>query len=139
MIHGAINWVTQLWNETYFYRLESHSLSDPGTSIKRFDVQIQSDVNPFAFNGSVTYTSNTYTQKSIYTHRYRWVCGWSMDRWVGVWMGVSGWITCYDITTGSCLFALGLSLSAITQNRGNGGLRLAFSLSQQCFLMKRIS
>jgi len=71
---------------TYFYRLESHSLSDPGTSIKRFDVQIQSDVNPFAFNGSITYTSNTYTQKCMYTCKYRWVCRWSMDRWVGVWM-----------------------------------------------------
>lgn len=39
-------------------------------------------------------------------------------------------------TTGSCLVALGLSLSAIAQNEGKGGLRLAFSLSS-VFLMKR--
>lgn len=32
-------------------------------------------------------------------------------------------------TTGSCLVARGLSLSAIAQNEGKGGLRLAFSLS----------
>ena len=32
-------------------------------------------------------------------------------------------------TTGSCLVALGLSLSAIAQNEGKGGLRLAFSLN----------
>lgn len=36
-------------------------------------------------------------------------------------------------TTGSCLVAWGLSLSAIAQNEGKGGLRLAFSLSSVFF------
>ena len=76
----------------------------------------------------------------IHTHRNPYIhldiggCvdGQWIDGWVCEWGSVDGLLDgqCYDITTGSCLFALGLSLSAITQNRGKGGLRLAFSLSQ---------